>query len=263
MSITPRTALFVAHPGHELRLYHWLELVRPDVFVLTDGSGSAGRSRVPSTLQVLAGTGARAGSVMAPFTDHDIYDAILSGNVDPVAQVTLALADAFVARDVEVVVADAWEDYNPAHDLCRVMANLAIARASAELGRTIGNYEYPVVGKAEPHGSATELIVPLDDDAIARKLAAADAYPEMQSEVEQAKRDGSAQMRIEILRAVAPRAEPAPDARPFYETHGERQVGAGLYQTVLRYREHFAPFVRALTAAVGTPAVAAELTVAL
>ncbi len=255
--------MFVAHPGHELRLYHWLELVRPDVFVLTDGSGSAGHSRVPSTLRVLAGAGAGAGSVMAPFTDHELYTEIMECNVDRVAQVTLALSDAFIAREVELVVADAWEAYNPAHDLCRVMADLAIGRAAAAMRRTIDSYEYPVIGIPERRMDTTEMIVPLDDDDIARKIAAAEAYPELQLEVEQAKRDGSAHLRIEILRAVTPRVELAADAKPFYETRGEQQVGAGRYQTVLRYREHFAPFVRALTAAVGVPSATAELPLAL
>jgi hypothetical protein len=33
---------------------------------------------------------------------------------------------------------------------------------------------------------------------------------------------------------------------PFYETHGERQVAAGHYRRVLRFREHFLPAARAL-----------------
>src|SRR5207253_5484219 len=32
-----RAALVIAHPGHELRVYHWLRLARPSVFILTDG----------------------------------------------------------------------------------------------------------------------------------------------------------------------------------------------------------------------------------
>ncbi|CAN7202316.1 hypothetical protein LJR219_000551 [Phenylobacterium sp. LjRoot219] len=42
-----RTALAVAHPGHELRLAKWVELTRPTVFILTSGSRSGDdRSRV-------------------------------------------------------------------------------------------------------------------------------------------------------------------------------------------------------------------------
>src|SRR5687768_13632692 len=93
--------LLVAHPGHELRLHRWLELARPSLFVLTDGSGSAGHSRVPSTRAVLANAGARAGSIVAPFTDHQIYHAILHRDAGTVAAMTLRLAEAFV--DAEFV----------------------------------------------------------------------------------------------------------------------------------------------------------------
>ena len=34
-----RAVLVVAHPGHELRVHGWLELARPTVCILTDGSG--------------------------------------------------------------------------------------------------------------------------------------------------------------------------------------------------------------------------------
>lgn len=64
--------LIVAHPGHELRLYRWLEIARPLVFVMTDGSGS-GRSRIASTIEILDSIGCAAGSVMGAFTDREIY----------------------------------------------------------------------------------------------------------------------------------------------------------------------------------------------
>ncbi|HEX8245140.1 MAG TPA: hypothetical protein VF541_16635, partial [Longimicrobium sp.] len=47
-------ALVVAHPGHELRVYGWMERARPLVFVLTDGSGSGSEGRLESTTGVLA-----------------------------------------------------------------------------------------------------------------------------------------------------------------------------------------------------------------
>ena len=39
-------ALVIAHPGHELRIHHWLERARPVTFVLTDGSGHTDHSRI-------------------------------------------------------------------------------------------------------------------------------------------------------------------------------------------------------------------------
>src|ERR1700733_13075391 len=48
-----RPAVFVGHPGHELRVLGWLAETRPRVHVLTDGSGASGCSRLPSTSRLL------------------------------------------------------------------------------------------------------------------------------------------------------------------------------------------------------------------
>lgn len=239
-------SLLVAHPGHELRLHRWLELAQPSLFVLTDGSGSAGRSRIPSTHAVLANTGARAGSIVAPFTDHEIYDAILHRDAGKAAAVTLRLAEALV--DAELVATDAWEGYNPTHDVCRIVGELAAERASRLAGRTIPLYEYPVVQPFEASGSAGEIVVRLDEAAVERKIATAYAYAELRSDVdEMLHAAGEDQLRLEVLR---PARLLATSGKPFYETRGEQQVAAGRYNVVLRYRDHLAPFVEALVATV-------------
>src|SRR3954466_6543736 len=92
-------ALVIAHPGHELRLHHWLETATPRVFVITDGSGS-GQSRIQSTIDVLKATGCTPGTIMAALTDHEIYQMLLSGDVDRVFAMTLELADSFVDHGI-------------------------------------------------------------------------------------------------------------------------------------------------------------------
>jgi hypothetical protein len=55
-------------------------------------------------------------------------------------------------------------------------------------------------------------------------------------------------IRVECLRPVELSATGRSDdgALPFYEQHGERQVKAGLYTHVIRYREHIAPLAEEL-----------------
>ena len=53
-----RPALIIAHPGHELRVHHWLEKTRPLMLVLTDGSGRTAQSRLASTTRILEQAGA-------------------------------------------------------------------------------------------------------------------------------------------------------------------------------------------------------------
>src|SRR5258708_37174826 len=95
MVVSP-AVLVVAHPGHELRLLHWLETARPRVFVITGGSGS-GRSRAASTPDTLAATGCAEGTIMGAFTGREIYRLILNGNVEPMGGMTAGLAEALIA----------------------------------------------------------------------------------------------------------------------------------------------------------------------
>jgi hypothetical protein len=248
-------ALVVAHPGHELWLHHWLERVRPRVFVITDGSGS-GRSRIHATIEVLEATGCTPGSIMATFTDQDIYRMLLEGDVAPLLATTLDLADSLVEHGIRTVVADACEWYNPTHDLCWMMARLAAERADLVTGRRIACYEYAVTQAASGEGETLEL----DDAALSRKTAAAHGNEALRLEVEKViARIGIDALRREVLRPVATDLEPAqPHAKPFYETHGESRVAAGQYSTVIRYEQHFRPFVERLIAAVRSAAPAAR-----
>lgn len=240
MTVPAPAALVVAHPGHELRLFRWLELAHPTVFVLTDGSGRSGRSRIESTRAVLATAGATAGSIIGPLTDVDVYRAMLDGDVARIARLTRALADALARGGFRSVVSDAVEHYNPTHDLCWVMANLA--------ARSIDRYAYAVV--AHPGEGTT---IALNDDAFRRKMDVASRYADLAPDIDElVGRVGADALRSEVFTPVDPNAPlPEPRELPYFERRGEEQVAAGKYATVLRYREHFVPFVRALTDAVG------------
>jgi hypothetical protein len=248
-SLSSVAALVVAHPGHELRVYGWLERERPEVFVLTDGSGSGGQSRVPSTAEVLRRAGARPGSVFGRFSDRALYEVILEGRIEVLAGLAGELAGALIERGVETVAADAIEGFNPAHDLCRLLADAAVLQARRRTGRAIASYEFLLEGRpdADPPDGARRL--QLEDGALERKLAAARSYPEMAYEVERAcERHGAGAFRIECLRPADPEAdvEALVAEPPYYEAYGERQVAAGRYPRVLRFREHFLPLARAL-----------------
>src|SRR5206468_10486420 len=71
-----RAALVIAHPGHELRVHAWVELAQPLAFVLTDGSGHTGQSRLASTSRLLDQTGASSGGIYGRLTDGVLYTAI-------------------------------------------------------------------------------------------------------------------------------------------------------------------------------------------
>lgn len=169
---------------------------------------------------------------MGRFADGEVYRAIMEGDVRGIAEVTRELRGALA--NFRTVVFDAMELYNPTHDLCHVIGRLA-APAAAE------QFSYAVV---EAPGEGITL--PLDDEAFARKLAMAHRYEDLAADIDElSSRLGAGTLRREVFfRPSEPERK-----TPYYETRGEEQVRAGKYRSVLRYREHFLPFVQSLTAA--------------
>jgi hypothetical protein len=274
--ITPdvRAALIVAHPGHELCVRGWLGLARPQVFVLTDGSGRASQSRLTSTTKVLSEAGAASGSVYGRLTDQAVYTALLTHNYDLFIRLVEELAETFRRERISYVAGDAIEGYNPTHDVCRLMIGAAVEVANRTGERRIANFDFSLIGRqdhcpAELHADAIWLH--LDENTLAQKLAAMRTYPELAAEVEagldgkllaamQAFPELAAEIqsvtsglgidafRTECLRPVKNETwkEDVIKGSPFYERYGERQVAAGYYPHVIRYRDHFIPLAEAI-----------------
>ena len=217
-----------------------MSATRPTLFVMTDGSGGGGVSRLDSTTQLLAETASTAGSIYGQLSDRQLYRQILEGDVETTAAMAFELADFLVAADVGTFVADAWQLYNPAHDLCRIIANFATRLARAR-GAQVAAFDYAVVDP--PPAAAADVTLLLDDAALDRKLRAALAYGGLYDDVTDAMRGGADPLRHERLYRVDIDALPAVDATPFYESEGERRVAGGRYAEVLRYREHVVPFI--------------------
>jgi AcrR family transcriptional regulator len=247
-----RAALIVAHPGHELRVHHWVELARPLALVLTDGSGRTANSRLGSTTRVLGRAGARIGPVYGRFTDAAIYEAMLERRHDVFLALLEEITGCLIAERIDYVASDALEGYNSSHELCGVVVGAACALVERRAGRFVRHFEFPLTGPCDACPADLRPLaihVRLDEAAVARKRAAAVGYPELQREVEDAlERDGSAALDAEWLRPASVRAAStiAAMTTPYYETYGEAQVAAGHYRKVIRRREHLLPVAEAL-----------------
>lgn len=265
------SALVVAHPGHQARLHGWLELARPRVFILTDGSGHSGRPRIDATTEYLAGLEIEPGNIYGQHTDVAMYRRILDRDSDFFVGLADELAESLSALRVRFVAGDAAEGYNSIHDVCRYVTDAAVEMVNRGGGVAAASFDYPVIKR--PDDCPEELVessiwLRLDDQTFARKIEAARTYyPELLEEVRVALAGGGAgpmkeyfnlsgvgggagveAFRVECLRpVVASRADCGGwGAKPFYELHGERQVAAGLYEHVIRYREHVAPIAERL-----------------
>jgi hypothetical protein len=271
------SAIFVAHPGHEVRIHGWLERERPQVFVLTDGSGRVGQSRIGSTAKYLKKFGLQSGCIFGQLTDLEVYRAILAHDFDLFIGLSEELAEALVADGTRCVTGDATEGYNTAHDAVRLMINTAIEMASRASGVSILNYDFPVVRRSDHcplplRPMAIQLH--LDDELFSRKLAAAfEFYPELAAETRDilggnghgevvdyyklnsdehalTQTTGLDMFRMECLRPVLPAESPFEAEKPYYEQTAENKVATGLYEQVIRYREHMRPLADALAESV-------------
>lgn len=243
--------LVVGHPGHELRVHRWMEIAHPVVCVLTDGSGAKGEGRIDSTTTVLERVGCKRGPIYGIMSDRDIYGAILNVDVAMFCSIADQLAAAFVEQGIDCVVGDSVEGYNPSHDICRLLINTAV-RIAVTTTRQIANYDFALVGDptyCPPGLKSDAIMISLDDDALSRKVAAAEGYPELAGEVKAAVNQfGLAPFAHECLRpsdAANWIGWTSPE-KPYYETYGEKRVAEGAYSEVLRFEKHVRPIAEAL-----------------
>lgn len=250
LSSSGNAALVVAHPGHELRVFGWMAQWKPRVFIITDGSGRHGVSRVSSTSSILEKLNVPSGDIFGCTTDADIYQAILQQDSSFFLGVTDRLASAFIKHGINFVAGDATEGYNTSHDLCRVMVNAAVQIASGASTTPIANYEFCLT-EWDEMGSAMHddqcLHFRLNDQLLSQKLEAAQQYVELKEEISAGiARRGEEYFRLECLRKLSRNRDRILSEKPFYEAWGERRVGSGVYQTVIRYREHILPLTAAI-----------------
>jgi hypothetical protein len=250
------SAIIVAHPGHELRVFHWMERNQPLYCCLTEGSGGAATSRMPSTDVVLARVGARPGPLFGRYTDKEVYRLLLDGRVDVFVDLVDELADVLVSAGIDVVAGDAVEGFNPSHDVCRFVIDGAVALACRRTGRVIDNRDFVLDSRPDacPEPSrAAAIWLRLDDAALDRKVDAALQYPELGPEVQAAlERFGRRAFAVECLRPAmtAQTLEGFRSERPAYERYGEQRVRDGRYRELIRYQQHVLPVRAAIETAV-------------
>jgi hypothetical protein len=248
--------LIIGHPGHELRCYGWMRRNAPEVFVMTTGGGLSKEGRIASTEKVVLGSGARKGSLFGLFSDQEVYSAILRNKPEIFVPWTLRLAEELSSKKPEIVVGDMIEGYNPSHDLCRYLINMALELATPF--RPMHNWSFPLVGKPDAawEGKLKPTIcLTLDRGQVKEKLNAADSYPELAHEVHDAiERHGPDAFAAEYFYECTDMlvgSDHLPEYPPFYERYGEKQVASGKYEHVIRYEQHMKPLVMGLRSLVG------------
>jgi hypothetical protein len=246
------TALVVAHPGHELRVFRWMEEFRPLYCCLTEGSGGSGTSRLASTGALLHNVGATCGPIYGRYPDKEVYQLLLDGRVEVFTQLANELADFLVGAGITYVAGDAVEGFNPVHDVCRFVVDGAVERVRRRTGRILQNHDFVLDGKPDacPESLRSGLTrLDLDDEALDRKIEAAFAYRELREEVDLALgRFGRRAFGVEYLRPTTTRImlDRFDHERPAYEQYGEVRVNERRYDEIIRYRQHVLPVRQAI-----------------
>jgi hypothetical protein len=246
------TALIVAHPGHELRVFRWMEEFRPIYCCITEGSGGNGTSRIASTGALLHKVGATPGPIYGRYQDKQVYQLLLDGNVEVFAQLANELADFLVTAGITYVAGDAVEGFNPVHDVCRFVIDGAVEKVRRRTGRVLQNHDFVLDGKPDacPESLRSRVTrLALDGDALDRKIEAAFAYRELREEVDLALgRFGRGAFGVEYLRPTTTgiMLEQFDRELPAYEQYGQMRVDERRYDEIIRYRQHVLPVRQAI-----------------
>lgn len=243
-----KTALIIGHPGHELRAYAFIKKYKPDVFILTDGSGSSNAPRIQQSMKLLASLGAKFQDSIKSFTDIELYNIVLEQNFSEILFYKNSLKDIIIRNDYDIIVGDALEGFNPTHDICRYLINGILSDISVNNNsKTILNYDF--VLDSAPNNISLDnniggLSLKLSDEEFQMKLNAAMSYPELKYEVDTAiEKYGKEVFLWESFGRVLDINQISNwnSLRPYYEEFGEKRVNEGSYSSIITFEKHIKP----------------------
>jgi hypothetical protein len=232
--------LIIAHPGHELRLFDWMERERPRVFILSDGSGGAQSSRLDYSVSTIRAAGASLIEGSGQRSDREWYAAILAGDVAPFRQAADAIAAAALTIHAPLIVSDAADGYNPLHDLCQAIASAAVAKIAR--GSKAPKF---LVSPAIASAMGTPSIAwKLEDEAARRKRLAVSANMPLAEEAARLLAEAPEAFYTEQL--LIPTFDWPEDWTPEWEAFGRKRVKEGRFAAPITYRDHVLPVAKAL-----------------
>jgi hypothetical protein len=238
--IDGRPLLIVAHPGHELPLFHWMEVHKPTVFIMTDGSGGSTTSRLRYSEQCIQTTAAIRGSVFGAQSDRGWYQSILTADLAAFKAVIDKGVAAARQTQAKLIVSDAVDGYNPVHDLCE-----AIATAIRIALQTDNPGIQHLVSPAVPCPAGPKAVeLHLDAAAQHRKQQAVAAYTPLAEEAQRLIKAGHTSLAEERLHH--PIFTWPADFSPAWEQFGRQRVDHSRYPQAIEYRRHVRPIAQAL-----------------
>lgn len=245
-----KSALIIGHPGHELRAFKFIIDFKPDVFIITDGSGSSNVSRINNSIKIIESLGARYIKLFEPIPDKKIYNYIREGNISEIYNVKKVLFEQILNLKYDLIIGDSLEGFNPTHDLCRYIINSVIKDCQNKTKRDILNYSFDLDKPPNQiNSNDSSILLELNDLELEQKVKAAINYPELKFEVEKVlKLYGKEAFKYEYYSKVSDldNLKNWDNIYPQYEIYGNERVKNGLYTEVIEFEKHIKPIAHSL-----------------
>jgi hypothetical protein len=243
-----KIALIIGHPGHELRVFRFLEVYKPRVYIITDGSGSSHRSRIDTSVKILNEAGAELSPILGYFTDREMYRILLENDFDRLTGLMDEIITDLELNNIDTIVGDAVEGYNPTHDVCRYIINTMVTILEKKNGHPYPNYEFLLDSFPTCEEAAISKKIMLDKADFSRKFKAAEDYTELVVDFKKAVTNyGTEPFKTEYLKEVTkPYSYVNWQGIPYYETFARERKDQGIYSDVISYQDHLLPIIHHL-----------------
>lgn len=244
-STRPMTqVLLIAHPGHELLVYGQMATTDFRVMILTDGSGGAGQSRIGVSHELITRLGGKSCDFFEAHTDAEIYSAILAHDVDFFGALVDRVAAELRSPGVDGLISDAVEYYNPTHDICCAIGQLAVRRV-ARGGKRLTHRVSPMTVEARSENQSIHVLPPA---VAARKKMDVERISGLIHDLTGILEEGSAFFDREFLVTLDPKASliAPPQGPVFYEAYGRRQLAKKGGGELITFASHVRPLLAAL-----------------
>lgn len=245
-----KPALIIGHPGHELKAFKFIKDFKPDIFIITDGSGSNNISRIDNSIKIIESLGARYVKLFEPLSDNKIYTFIREGNISEINKIKEIISEKIISEKYDLIVGDELEGFNPTHDLCRYIINSIIKDCQIKLNRTIKNYSFDLdKAPTEIKSTGSKISFELNELELEQKYNAAINYDELKFEVEKVlKLYGKQAFKYEFYTQVIDlnNLKNWDEISPQYEKYGKERVKDGLYTEIIEFEKHMKPIALSL-----------------
>jgi hypothetical protein len=240
------------HPNHELAIFGFVQRMRPRLLFLTDGGGP---EREGESRAALASIGLLERARFLSWSEQSLYDALLAHDFALFRRLAAEVRGELLAHDVRQVFCESIELYNPLHDITLPVVRAAAAELDVEI------VEFPLIAQ-EPSDEGEHYRVqrfPDTRDTVSMTLDAAEGANKLDARDRHytilGRTMGDVLARVpdpttatEFFRPARPDLpEPGVAHVLRYEWRAQLLRDRGAIQQTITFREHFLPFVAAMS----------------